>query len=90
MFADSIDSSGDLNNSIDLNQIIAMENHAIVEDRAVKPEPKSDVDPVVSRHAQSSSVAHRVSTSWDINNSNVPSRLLSTAAWRTMLMWKTR
>lgn len=79
-----------MNNSIDLNQIIAMENHAIVEDSAAKPEPESDPNPVVSRHAQSSSVAHRVTTSRDINNSYGPSRLLSMAASRTMIMWKTR
>jgi hypothetical protein len=79
-----------VNNFIDLNQIIAMENHAIVEDEAAKPETESDANPVVSSHVQSSLVAHRVSTSRVINNSNGPSRLLTTVAWRTMLMWKTR
>jgi hypothetical protein len=52
-----------VNNSIDLNQIIAMENHAIVEDGAAEPETESDANPVVSRHVQSSLVVHRVSAS---------------------------
>jgi hypothetical protein len=79
-----------VNNSIGLNQITAMENHAIVQDGAAKPETESDANPVVSRRVQSILVVHRVSTSRDINNSNGPSRLLTTVAWRTMLMWTMR
>ena len=76
--ATGVATSWDLNKSHEPKQVIdssSLENQAIVEDEAAKPEPKSDASHVVSGCARFNYFAYR-DINGDINNSNDPNQVI--------------